>query len=128
MGMHLKMGHIIKKQGVPVQIYSADNDQETTNGGFKTHQKIADRIPDLEAKWVLVPAGTYGAMTFQRNNGTDIDYDMELLGTKLFPENSVVVDVRTGLKYWIKYVSDLQGYSDVVIYELKASDKDEPII
>lgn len=126
--MHLKMGRIIKKQGVPVQIYSVDSDKGTSNGGFRTPQPIAQRTPDLEAKWVLVPAGTYGAMTLHRNDGTDIDYDMQLVGTKAFPENSVVIDVRTGIKYWIKHIEDLQGYSDVMIYELKASDKDEPII
>ncbi|MGO3464145.1 MAG: hypothetical protein ACTIMP_07800 [Lactiplantibacillus plantarum] len=126
--MHLKMGSIVKKMGVPIQIYSADSDKSASSGGFKTHQLITDRTPDLEAKWALVPVGTFAAMTYQRNTGTDLDFDMELVGTKFFPKDSVVVDVRTGMKYLIKSITDFQGYSDIVIYELKASDKDEPNI
>lgn len=126
--MHLKMGSIVKKMGVPIQIYSADSDKGASSGGFKTHQLITDRMPDLEAKWALVPVGTFAAMTYQRNTGTDLDFDMELVGTKFFPKDSVVVDVRTGMKYLIKSITDFQGYSDIVIYELKVSDKDEPNI
>lgn len=126
--MHLKMSRIIKKMGVPVQVYSADSDKGKSDGGFKSHQPIAERTPDLEAKWAFVPVGTFAAMTYQRNTGTDLDFDMELIGTKLFPKDSVVVDVRTGMKYLIKSITDFQGYSDVVIYELKVSDKDESII
>lgn len=126
--MRLKMGSIVKKMGVPIQIYSADSDKGASSGGFKTHQLITDRTPDLEAKWALVPVGTFAAMTCQRNTGTDLDFDMELVGTKFFPKDSVVVDVRTGMKYLIKSITDFQGYSDIVIYELKVSDKDEPNI
>lgn len=126
--MRLKMGSIVKKMGVPIQIYSADSDKGASSGGFKTHQLITDRTPDLEAKWALVPVGTFAAMTYQRNTGTDLDFDMELVGTKFFPKDSVVVDVRTGMKYLIKSITDFQGYSDIVIYELKVSDKDEPNI
>ena len=126
--MHLKMGSIVKKMGVPIQIYSADSDKSASSGGFKTHQLITDRTPDLEPKWALVPVGTFAAMTYQRNTGTDLDFDMELVGTKFFPKDSVVVDVRTGMKYLIKSITDFQGYSDIVIYELKVSDKDEPNI
>lgn len=126
--MHLKMGSIVKKMGVPIQIYNADSDKSASSGGFKTHQLITDRTPDLEAKWALVPVGTFAAMTYQRNTGTDLDFDMELVGTKFFPKDSVVVDVRTGMKYLIKSITDFQGYSDIVIYELKVSDKDEPNI
>lgn len=126
--MNLKMGSIVKKMGVPIQIYSADSDKSASSGGFKTHQLITDRTPDLEAKWALVPVGTFAAMTYQRNTGTDLDFDMELVGTKFFPKDSVVVDVRTGMKYLIKSITDFQGYSDIVIYELKVSDKDEPNI
>lgn len=32
------------------------------------------------------------------------------------------------MKYLIKSITDFQGYSDIVIYELKVSDKDEPNI
>ncbi|QHB51257.1 hypothetical protein GQR93_02960 [Lentilactobacillus hilgardii] len=126
--MRLKMGSIVKKMGVPIQIYSADGDKGASSGGFKTHQLITDRTPDLEAKWALVPVGTFAVMTYQRNTGTDLDLDMELVGTKFFPKDSVVVDVRTGMKYLIKSITDFQGYSDIVIYELKVSDKDEPNI
>jgi len=125
--MNIKMERVIKKFGVPLEIYSADKLTGDTNGGFETSKPISSIIPDI-VKWPLVPYGTFGNQNQIRNTGSDMDYDYEMVGTKLYPVDSVVVDTRTKTKLWIKHVSDLQGYSDSIIYDLKASDKDDPII
>ena len=125
--MNIKMKRVIKKFGVPLNIYSADDLVGDTDGGFETSKPISSVTPD-PVNWPLVPYGTFGNQNQIRNTGSDMDYDYEMVGTKLYPVNSVVVDPRTGVKLWIKHVSDLQGYSDSIIYDLKASDKDDPII
>lgn len=73
----------------------------------------------------VVPPNTVGSLLGQFVSGGEIEQaDLLWISTKLYPKNTIVeVLSQPGQKYRVVNSSNYQGYSDVVIYELKGDDK-----
>lgn len=94
-------------------------------GGERTEDDETPTVQPEARHEPVVPPNTASSFLGQFVSGGELDQvDLLWISTKLYPKNTIVeVPSQRGQKYRVINSSNYQGYSDVVIYELKGDSK-----
>lgn len=129
MSFYISFTDMINSFGVDLTVYPYQSPAKSPHLHYVGGEKVLDddspqQQPEQRHEPV-VPPNALNSFSAQFVSGGEMEQaDLLWISTKLYPKNTVVeVPSQPGQKYRVVNSSNLQGYSDVVIYELKGDDK-----
>ena len=129
MSFFISFKDMINSMGVDLTVYPYQSPAEKPHfhyvGGVKVEDDETPKPEPEHRHEPIVPPNTMNSLSAQFNAGGEMEQaDLLWISTKLYPKNTVVeVPSQPGQKYRVVNSSNYQGYSDVVIYELKGDDQ-----
>lgn len=129
MSFYISFKKMINEFGVDLTVTPYVSPAKKPHFHYVGGEKIEDDetpTPQSEARHEpVVPPSTANSFLGKFVSGGEIEQaDLLWISTKLYPKNTIVeVPSQPGQKYRVINSSDYQGYSDVVIYELKGDSK-----
>ena len=129
MSFYISFKDMINSMGVDLTVYPYQSPAKSPHfhyvGGVKIEDDETPKAEPEKRHEPVVPPSTMGSLTGQFISGGQLEQvDLLWISTKWYPKNTVVeVPSQPGQKYRVVNSSNYQGYSDVVINELKGDDK-----
>lgn len=129
MSFYIQFKDMIKSFGVDITVCPYQSPAKTPHYHYVAGEKVLDdETPTVEPEKRHEPVVPFNSQTASLvqflGGGSVMQADLLWISTKLYPKNTTVeVPSQPGQKYRVTGMSNFQGYSDVVIYELKGDDQ-----
>lgn len=129
MSFYISFADMLNEFGVDLTVTPYRSPVKTPHFHYVAGEKVEDDgTPTAQPEQrhePVVPASSHNALMTEFITGGAVEQaDLIWYSTKLYPKQSIVeIPSQPGERYRIINSSNWQGYSDVVIYELKGDDK-----
>ncbi|MGO2858849.1 hypothetical protein LASUN_13030 [Lentilactobacillus sunkii] len=125
----LKMASLIRRKGVDINVWSADRLRDASDGPHDgiPGQETTNNIEPEQRHEPILPYSTFAHSLVMAAGGAQSNVQLLWVSTQLYPDNTIVEIPSQGGKYKATHTSNLQDYSDVVIYELEGDDEHQHI-
>ena len=127
--MYIRFKKQLKKYGVDLTVYPYDSPSQTPHyhyvGGIRVKDENNTKAEPIQLHEPVLPFNSQSSFMAQLVSGGSITQaDLLWISSHVYPEGTTVeVPSQPGQKYRVVNHSNYQGYSDVIIYELKGDDK-----
>lgn len=129
MSFYISFADMLNEFGVDLTVTPYQSPAKTSHFHYVAGEKVEDdETPTAQPEQrhePVVPASSHNALMTEFMTGGAVEQaDLIWYSTKLYPKQSIVeIPSQPNERYRIINSSNWQGYSDVVIYELKGDDK-----
>lgn len=123
----LKMTSLLKRKGVDIKVWSADR---LKGGGVLDGVLVKLTTASVEPELrhdPVIPYSTNSHLAMFEPGGIQVNVDLLWFSTGVYPDNTVVEISSQGGQYKVMGSNNYTDYSDVLVYELKGDDHNQPV-